>query len=133
MSEAPTPNSEQFKGRKSGIRRILKALGYSIDGIKAAVEEAGFRELLCLHGALLLLLIFLPFPFTHKMLLVFASGISLVVELLNTALEAAVDHTSLEIHPLAKRAKDAGSAAQYTCLTFIAILWGMALYAYLHA
>jgi diacylglycerol kinase len=67
------------------------------------------------------------------MLLVFASGLSLVVELLNTALEAAVDHTSLEIHPLAKRAKDAGSAAQYTCLTFIAILWGMAVYACLTA
>ena len=64
------------------------------------------------------------------MLLVFASGLSLVVELLNTALEAAVDHTSLEIHPLAKRAKDAGSAAQYTCLTFIAVLWSMAVYGY---
>ena len=128
MSEAPTPNSEQYKGRKSGVRRILKAIGYSIDGIKAAVEEAGFRELLCLHGALLLLLIFLPFPFTHKMLLVFASGLSLVVELLNTALEAAVDHTSLEIHPLAKRAKDAGSAAQLAALVLLAVTWLSALW-----
>ena len=76
---------------------------------------------------LLALLIFLPFPLPEKMLLVLASGASLVTELLNTALEAAVDHTSLEIHPLAKRAKDAGSAAQYTCLTFVAILLGMAL------
>ena len=128
MPETPAPNSEQFKGRKSGFRRILKALGYSIDGIKAAVEEAGFRELLCLHGALLLLLIFLPFPFTHKMLLVFASGLSLVVELLNTALEAAVDHTSLEIHPLAKRAKDAGSAAQLAALVLLAVTWLSALW-----
>jgi len=130
MPVNPTPDAEQFKGRKSGVRRILKAIGYSIDGIKAAVEEAGFRELLCLHGALLLLLVFLPFPFTHKMLLVFASGLSLVVELLNTALEAAVDHTSLEIHPLAKRAKDAGPAAQPPGLPFIAILWSMAVYGY---
>ena len=128
MPETPAPNSEQYKGRKSGFRRILKALGYSIDGIKAAVEEAGFRELLCLHGALLLLLIFLPFPFTHKMLLVFASGLSLVVELLNTALEAAVDHTSLEIHPLAKRAKDAGSAAQLAALVLLAVTWLSALW-----
>ena len=52
MPVNPTPDAEQFKGRKSGVRRILKAIGYSIDGIKAAVEEAGFRELLCLHGAL---------------------------------------------------------------------------------
>lgn len=125
--------SEQYKGRKSSLGRIRKALGYSLDGIRAAIEEAGFRELLCLHGILLVLLIFLPFPLAEKMLLVLASGMSLITELLNTALEAAVDHTSLEIHPLAKRAKDAGSAAQYTCLTFIAILWGMALYGWLAA
>ena len=123
--------SEQYKGRKSSLGRIRKALGYSIDGIRAAIEEAGFRELLCLHGILLALLIFLPFPLAEKMLLVLASGMSLITELLNTALEATVDHTSLEIHPLAKRAKDAGSAAQYICLTFIVILWGMALYGWL--
>ena len=123
--------SEQYKGRKSSLGRIRKALGYSIDGIRAAIEEAGFRELLCLQGILLALLIFLPFPLAEKMLLVLASGMSLITELLNTALEAAVDHTSLEIHPLAKRAKDAGSAAQYICLTFIVILWGMALYGWL--
>ena len=128
MPVNPTPDAEQFKGRKSGVRRILKAIGYSIDGIKAAVEEAGFRELLMLHTVLLILLIFLPFPLTQKMLLVFASGASLVTELLNTALEAAVDHTSTAIHPLAKRAKDAGSAAQYTCLAFVFTLWAMALY-----
>ena len=81
-----------------------------------------------LHSVLLILLIFLPFPLTQKMLLVFASGASLVTELLNTALEAAVDHTSTAIHPLAKRAKDAGSAAQYTCLAFVFTLWAMALY-----
>ena len=129
----PDNNAEQYKGQKSGLTRLRKAIGYSIDGIRGALQEAAFRELLCLHGVLLALLIFLPFPLPEKMLLVLASGVSLVTELLNTALEAAVDHTSLEIHPLAKRAKDAGSAAQYTCLTFIAILWGMAVYGWLAA
>ena len=129
----PSPRPEDnpaaaYKGTKSGVGRILNALRYSLDGIKAAIEEAGFRELLLLHAALLVILPFLPFPLTQKMLLVLASGASLVTELLNTALEAAVDHTSTAIHPLAKRAKDAGSAAQYTCLTFVAILWAMALY-----
>ena len=129
----PSPRPEDnpaaaYKGTKSGVGRTLNALRYSLDGIKAAIEEAGFRELLLLHAALLVILPFLPFPLTQKMLLVLASGASLVTELLNTALEAAVDHTSTAIHPLAKRAKDAGSAAQYTCLTFVAILWAMALY-----
>ncbi|MDO4642731.1 MAG: diacylglycerol kinase [Cardiobacteriaceae bacterium] len=122
--------SDSLKGRKSGVSRIINALRYSFDGIKAAVEEAGFRELLVIHGILFLLIIFIPFPLIHKMLLVFASGMSLIVELLNTALEAAVDHTSLEIHPLAKRAKDTASAAQYTCLLLIITLWCMSIYAY---
>lgn len=124
----PENPAAAFKGTKSGIGRLFNALRYSLDGIKAAIEEAGFRELLMLHTVLLILLIFLPFPLTQKMLLVFTSGVSLVTELLNTALEAAVDHTSTAIHPLAKRAKDAGSAAQYTCLAFVFTLWAMALY-----
>lgn len=127
-SLTPENPAAAFKGTKSGIGRLFNALRYSLDGIKAAIEEAGFRELLMLHTVLLILLIFLPFPLTQKMLLVFASGASLVTELLNTALEAAVDHTSTAIHPLAKRAKDAGSAAQYTCLAFVFTLWAMALY-----
>ena len=119
-------NAEQYKGQKSGLARLRKALGYSIDGIRGALQEAAFRELLCLHGVLLALLIFLPFPLPEKMLLVLASGASLVTELLNTALEAAVDHTSLEIHPPAKRAKDAGSAAQLVALLLVGVFWLMA-------
>mgnify|MGYP000845860372 FL=1 len=127
-SLTPENPAAAFKGTKSGLGRLFNALRYSLDGIKAAIEEAGFRELLMLHSVLLVVLIFLPLPLTQKMLLVFASGASLVTELLNTALEAAVDHTSTAIHPLAKRAKDAGSAAQYTCLAFVFTLWAMALY-----
>ena len=62
-----------------------------------------------------------------KMVLVFASFFSLIVELFNTAIEAAVDHTSLARHPLAKRAKDLGSAAQMVALTLLGLLWLMAL------
>lgn len=125
-------NKEDFalsvKGKKSGIQRIINACGYSVAGFKAAMEEAGFRELLCLHLVLFPVIIVVPFPLTEKMLLIFASGISLIVELLNTALEAAVDHTSLDFHPLAKRAKDAGSAAQYCALILVLVLWCLAIY-----
>lgn len=122
-----TPYGEQMKG-KTGLTRIINAFGYSIDGFKAAYTEAGFRELLIIHA----ISIICVFCFIHdtaiKMVLIFASFFSLIVELFNTSIEAAVDHTSLERHPLAKRAKDLGSAAQYLSLLLGAILWLIALF-----
>lgn len=114
---------------KHSIDRLRKALGYSFDGVCAAVEEAGFRELLILHAVLMLLLCVQSFSVAVTMVLVLASFLSIVVELLNTGIEAAVDHTSLEQHPLAKRAKDVGSAAQYITLLMVAILWCIAWFA----
>ena len=119
--------AEQMKG-KSGVHRIWNACGYSWDGLKAACSEQGFRQLLWLNGALLVLLFFLPFGLTAKMVLVMASFLSLIVELFNTGVEAAVDHTSLEKHDLAKRAKDVCSAAQSFALCLQVILWLMALW-----
>lgn len=113
---------------KHGMKRILNALRYSLDGLKFACDEAGFRELLLIHSVVLLILCFCPFPPVSKMLLVMASFISLIVELFNTAIEAAVDHTSLAEHPLAKRAKDVASAAQYLSLAMVIILWLMAIF-----
>ncbi|UJF23831.1 diacylglycerol kinase [Suttonella sp. R2A3] len=109
------------------LQRLANALCYSFDGVCAACAEAGFRELLLLHSTLLIALFFLPFKLAITMVLVFASFFSIIVELLNTAIESAVDHTSLEKHPLAKRAKDAGNAAQYISLILLAILWVMAI------
>ncbi|MDO5090448.1 MAG: diacylglycerol kinase [Cardiobacteriaceae bacterium] len=119
-------NAEDFKG-KGGVRRIINAAGYSRDGLCAALGEAAVRQLLMLHVPLLLLVFFLDRDTATKMVLVFASFFSLIVELFNTAIEAAVDHTSLARHPLAKRAKDIGSAAQLVALLLLALLWGMAL------
>lgn len=114
---------------KHGIKRIINALRYSIDGIKSACDEAGFRELLVLHSVLMVILYCTHFILPVKMVLVMASFLSIIVELFNSSIEASVDHTSLEKHPLAKRAKDIGSAAQYTSLTMVAILWLIALLA----
>lgn len=119
--------AEEMKG-KTGLRRIINALGYSIDGVKAACKEQGFRQLIWIHGTLLVLLVFLPFGILTKMVLLMASFLSLIVELFNTAIESAVDHTSMARHPLAKQAKDMGSAAQYLSLLMLAILWLMALW-----
>ena len=118
---------ETMKGKK-GLARVLKACGYSKNGLACAMTEAAFRQLIWLNGTLLIVLIFLDFSPITKMLLIMASFISLITELLNTAIEAAVDHTSLAQHPLAKRAKDVGSAAQMLALLMLAILWAMALW-----
>lgn len=118
--------AEDFKG-KAGLRRIINAAGYSRDGLAAALHEAAVRQLLILHVVLIILAFFLNAGAATKMVLIFASFFSLIVELLNTAIEAAVDHTSLARHPLAKRAKDLGSAAQMVALILVALLWLMAL------
>lgn len=125
--QQPASYAEQIKG-KSGLRRVLNACVYSRDGFFAACSEQGFRQLLWLNGILLLLLVFLPFGLTAKMILVLASFLSLIVELFNTGVEAAVDHTSLAKHELAKRAKDVCSTAQSFALVLQAILWLMALW-----
>ena len=111
------------------LRRICKAMLYSRDGLRFASAETAIRDLLILHIPLILLALFFNNSLGIKMMLIFASFFSLIVELLNTAIEAAVDHTSTEHHPLAKRAKDLGSAAQMVALTLVALLWLLMLFA----
>lgn len=114
---------------KTGFGRIINALNYSKDGLMAAYQhEAAFRQVLWINGVLLVLLIFMPFALAVKMLLILVSVLSLIVELFNTGLEAAIDHTSTEKHPLAKIGKDVGSAAQCLMLVTLALLWAMAIW-----
>ena len=106
----------ELKGKK-GFKRILNAAGYSADGLQAVFRyEAAFRQLLLLHAVLLIMVCCADFDLSVRMVLVF-----------NSAIEAVVDDISLELRPLAKRAKDIGSAAQMLALTLVFILWLMAL------
>ncbi|BBF87874.1 diacylglycerol kinase [Aquitalea magnusonii] len=118
-----------FKG-KTGIRRLINAFGYSLDGIKAAFRhEDAFRQLALLAIILIPTALFIvPASPLARALLVASSLATLVIELLNSAIEAAVDHTSLERHPLAKRAKDMGSAAQLLGLINLAAMWSLVLF-----
>lgn len=128
-SESVEDFASSAKG-KAGFTRIVKAAGYSTDGFLAAYKnEAAFRQVFWLNLVLLIALFFLPFPLLTNMLLVMASFISLIVELFNTGLEASIDHTSTARHPLAKIAKDVGSAAQFLALLMLFILWSLALWA----
>ena len=113
---------------KNGLERIAKAAGYSIAGLKAAYKnEAAIRQ------ETWLMVIFLPLAFyvghtnIERILLVGATLLVYIVELLNSAIEAAVDHTSIEAHQLAGRAKDIGSAAVFIALINFAITWGLVL------
>lgn len=117
------------KKGKTGLQRIINALGYSKDGLKAAYRfESAFRQLALLNAILIITAFLLNFGPATRTLLIMASFISLITELFNTAIEAAVDHTSTEKHELAKRAKDAGSAAQLLALTLLALVWLMSLW-----
>ncbi|EGV35961.1 diacylglycerol kinase [Neisseria weaveri] len=120
--------AEQVKGKR-GLTRIRNAFGYSKDGLSAAYRhEDAFRQLAWLNGILLVLMFVLDFGPATRMMLLTASFITLITELINTAIEAAVDHTSKAKHELAKRAKDAASAAQLLASVLLAVLWLLALW-----
>ena len=120
MSEKPSP--------KTGLARILAAAGYSAAGFRTAWRhEAAFRQELLLAAILLGLLCLLPLPLGYKALLFAATILPVIIELLNSALEAVVDLVSPDFHLLAKRAKDLGSAAVLLSLLLALGLWVLAL------
>lgn len=119
-----TPKRNDKKG-KTGIKRLYNALFFSLSGIKAAwVEEAGFRQVLVISIALSALAFFLAQSWIELMLLILPCVLCVVAELINSAIENAIDFTSLDIHPFAKKAKDMGSAVQLITCLFVAFVWG---------
>jgi diacylglycerol kinase (ATP) len=116
-----------FKG-KTGLVRVWNAFFYSVDGFKAAFQhENAFRQ------ELLLTIICIPLAFVlepsavGRALMIAVLFLVLIVELINSAIEAAVDRISLEHHLLIKRAKDMGSAAVMLALVNAAMVWGLLL------
>jgi len=112
-----------FKG-KNGMKRIFNAFGYSVDGFKAAfINEAAFRQIIIINLILIPISFFLDVTKAEHVLLILVCLFAMIVELFNSAIEAVVDRISLERHPLAKNAKDMGSAAQFVALSMIAMTW----------
>lgn len=127
MHDAPTGESPH-KG-KTGLKRVWNALFYSIDGLRAAFRhEDAFRQEVFLAAVLIPAALFTPAGGPGKALMIAAVLLVLVVELLNSAVEAAVDRISLENHALAKRAKDIGSAAVLLALINVPVVWGLVLF-----
>ncbi len=116
-------HTNPYKGR-TGIDRVLRAAGYSIDGLAAAYRgESAFRQEFWLAAVMLPLAFWLGRGWTEVALLGGSAMLVLIVELLNSAIEATVDRVSFELHDLSKRAKDFGSAAVMLSLLMSAGIW----------
>jgi len=113
---------------KTGITRLAHAFNYSCAGLKEAYRnEDAFRQEIFL-AAILLPLAFILEPSMHGRALMIASiFLVIIIELLNSAIEATVDRISLDDHNLAKRAKDIGSAAVLISLVNLAAVWLLVL------
>jgi diacylglycerol kinase (ATP) len=116
-----------YKG-KTGLRRLINAFGYSINGLRAAYRlEDAFRQEIALAAVLIPAALLLPVAATGRALLLASVFLVLIVELLNSAIEAAVDRISLDNHELAKLAKDIGSAAVMLSLVSMTLVWTFVL------
>ena len=121
MESEPTDPSTH---KNTGIKRILKAFSYSMEGIGSALKhEAAFREEAILACILIPVSLFLNVSVVEHLILVLSIFLVLMMELINSAIEAVVDDISLQKRPLAKRAKDIGSAAVFISLLNCFICW----------
>ena len=112
-----------FKG-KTGMRRVWNALHYSLAGLHAAITcEDAFRQEALLAALLIPATFFLPVSGVGRGLMIASVILVLIIELINSAVEATVDRISLENHRLAKRAKDIGSAAVLIALVNVLVVW----------
>jgi diacylglycerol kinase (ATP) len=124
MPDSPQQFSE-FKS-KSGLKRIFSAFFYSIDGFRAAwMHEHAFRQEVMVAVPGIVIALLLPVSRYEKLALIGVLLLVLVVELLNSAIEAVVDRVSLDRHSLSKNAKDLGSAAVMLTFLMALVTWAV--------
>ena len=120
--------SNPHKGR-TGIDRVIHAAGYSIAGLRSAYRsESAFRQEFWLAAMLVPAAFWVGRSWVEVALLIGATLLVLIVELLNSGIEAAIDRVSFEWHDLSKRAKDLASAAVMLSLVLCAGIWLTALW-----
>lgn len=122
------PMTNPHKGR-TGLDRMIRATGYSVAGLQSAYRgESAFRQEFWLAVLLVPIAFWLGRSWVEVVLLVGSVMLVLIVELLNSAVEAAIDRISFELHDLSKRAKDIGSAAVFLSLLLCSGTWCAALW-----
>jgi diacylglycerol kinase (ATP) len=113
----------------SGLTHAWRATGIALQGLRAAWQhEDAFRQEVLIAAIAIPVAMSLPANRPGKAMMIASILLVLIVELLNSALETAVDHTSLEQHPLAKRAKDIASAAVFLSIANALAVWGLIIY-----
>lgn len=129
MNTESRAEESPFKG-KTGLQRIWNAFHYSLAGLRAAfANEDAFRQEVLLASVLIPLAFLLPAAPIGRALMIASVLLVLIVELLNSAVEAAIDRISLDHHRLSKRAKDIGSAAVLLALINVLATWSLVLIA----
>ncbi len=114
--------------KRTGFIRILRATGYSLQGLGSALKhESAFRQEVILALMLIPIAFILPVGLLGAALMILSIFLVLIVELLNSGLEWVVDYISLEKHPFAKRAKDMGSGAVFLSLLNAGVVWSLVI------
>jgi len=112
-----------------GFARVVSAWRYSLSGLAGAWRtEGAFRQEVIGAAILIPIACFIPVPVLHRALLIASVLMVIVVELLNSAMEAAIDRISLDRHPLSKKAKDTGSAAVLVSIVIAMLVWAGVLF-----
>jgi diacylglycerol kinase (ATP) len=125
MPPPPEAAESPHKGRR-GVQRLVNAFFYSLSGLALAFRhESAFRQEIALAALLLPAACILPVAAAERVLLVGSVLLVLIVELLNSSVEAAIDRIGLDTHRLSKRAKDLGSAAVLVALALLALTWAL--------
>lgn len=126
MRELPPVGSVPPK--RKGVSRLIAAARYSIDGLRAAfASEEAFRLEVLVSIVCIPLALWLGESGVERVLLIGSLLLLMIIELLNTALEAVVDRIGFEYHELSKQAKDIGSAAVFIGMVLVAVVWGTIL------
>ncbi len=113
------------KGQR-GLRRLFNAFLYSLSGLRLAFRhESAFRQEMALAAVLLPLAFLLPVEPVERVMLIASVLMLLIVELLNSSVEAAIDRIGFDSHRLSKRAKDLGSAAVLLALVVLTVVWAL--------
>lgn len=116
-------DAKDLKG-KTGLRRLYNAFHYSRDGFLAAYQnEEAFRQEVWLLFLAVLVAALLPLSWSCVAIIAVAHLFLLIVEILNSAIEACIDRIGPELHPLSKRAKDMGSCAVLMAIAIVIITW----------
>jgi diacylglycerol kinase (ATP) len=122
-----TLGESPFKG-KTGVIRIIHAFFNSLAGLRDAWRhESAFRQEVLLAAVLVPIACLVPVTAAERALLIGSMLVVMIVELLNSSVEAAIDRISFDHHSLSRRAKDIGSAAVFMALLLLALVWGLIL------